>query len=466
MVPEAVVVRVKDTQTAAVGRERVLRPAIVAAVSVVLVASISSFGAPAHALVYLALAAVALLGPKAAVQALALSWLATFLNPGIFSRSEAAEMLRWLVIASAFTSVALRSVRLSMRLPAPVIGVAVFSVVATTTSVLTSYAPDVSIVKVLSFFMVAFTVLMAFDLTRGDARFWRTWFVSFVGVIIVLGFVFVGSELGYTRNARGFQGLLNHPQLYGSFLAPVLAYLFFLRWRASLPRYLSRVLVAVGAVSLVLTQARVGAVALLIGAGVAGVWWALQLARRGAVRVDGRVLAAGLAGALVLIPLGVRYSGAVQEGTTGFVFKRSSATQATEAFEASRGAPIERSLRNFYANPVLGIGFGVPSDPGQLRVSRVPVLGIPLGAPVEKGFTGTAVLEELGIVGFLFFLIMTVLVLRPAFRKRSGAAPAALAVAAFSVTIGESVLFAVGGHGLMTWIFLGLAGVLGRGDSH
>ena len=433
--------------------------------SVLMVFALSSLGGPGHALVYLVLAGVALLGPKAALQALALSWLATLLNPGIFSKSEAAEMLRWLVIASAFTSVALRSVRLSMRLPAPIIGVALFSVVATTTSVLTSYAPDVSIVRVLSFFTVAFTVLMAFDLTRGDSHFWRTWFVSFVGIIIALGLVFVGSDLGYTRNARGFQGLLNHPQLYGSFLAPVLAYLLFLRRRASLPRYVWPVLLAVGAVSLVLTQARVGAVALLIGAGVAVVWWTLELARRGALRVDGRVLAASLASALVLIPLGVRYSGAVQEGITDFVFKRSSATYVVEAFEASRGGLIERSLQSFYANPVLGIGFGVPSDPGQLRVSRVPVLGIPLGAPVEKGFTGTSVLEELGLVGFVFFITMIVLVLRPAFRTRTEAAPVALAVAALAVTIGESVLFAVGGHGLMTWIFLGLAGVLGRGGS-
>jgi hypothetical protein len=69
-----------------------------------------------------------------------------------------------------------------------------------------------------------------------------------------------------------------------------------------------------------------------------------------------------------------------------------------------------------------------------------------------------------GIVGFFFLGVLIFNVLAPAVWSRAGAAPAALGVGALIVNFGESILFALGGMGLLVWLMFGAARVMGEGE--
>jgi O-antigen ligase len=84
-----------------------------------------------------------------------------------------------------------------------------------------------------------------------------------------------------------------------------------------------------------------------------------------------------------------------------------------EMFE-SRNKLASPSLNNFRDNPFFGIGFGVPTNATQPEFDLFNVWGLKylpgtnviISYPTEKGVLYTLLLEELGVIGFLLFLII------------------------------------------------------------
>ena len=409
-----------------------------------------------HAAVYLLLLVWALAGPRRALEALTLSWLASLLNPGIYSLSPQASLLRWMILAAASASVAAYAVKRRASVPRAWAWVTLFVVLISLFSLQVSYAPDVSLFKLVSFFVGASTVLLGFHLTRDRVEYWQRWFFVVFATLVVAGLPLIAHPLGYHRNGFGFQGLTNQPQAYAITLAPFVAWLLarLLTRDARGPRMWA--LAGIAVVSLAATRGRTGALAAAAGLALAGAWWLLTGRLRVAVPrawLALGLLAVGLAGAWMLMNWSE-----IALGLSGFAFK--GRTGIGESFYASRGFLIESSLRNFREHPWLGIGFGVASDPWSFIVERDPWFGLPISASVEKGFLLVALLEEIGVVGFALFLTMLVALLRPVFSRRASYPAAVLATAALMVNFGESVFFAVGGFGMLVWLLLGWARVM------
>lgn len=430
---------------------------------IVVVLIVPLFGEAAHALVFLALAGGALVSPGLALQALALNWLALSLNPGVYSVSSATDVLRWVVIASAVISIWLRFFSPRLRISPTVIAVTVFSTFAVWSAAATSTAFDVSLFKAASFWVVAASVLLAFDSMRGDGDRWLEWWRVLCSVVVFAGLSLVATEAGYLRNGRGFQGLLNHPQVYSAFLGPVAAFALFdaASARVRRVRLWSLLLFAMALGSLFLSQGRTGLVAFAVGSASAGVIWLVRNGALRAWRVRPFALIAMLTVIGSLVVTSPQWFRLVETAVVDFVFKQSDASIGLDhAFYDSRGFLIRASLERYRESPVIGNGFGIPTNPGELQVRRVSPLGIPVGASSEKGFTLTAVLEEVGAIGLGLFAVMVYFVLLRVFRVRSrGVSRIALAVSALSVTFGEAVLFSVGGMGSLTWFMLGMSGV-------
>ena len=53
----------------------------------------------------------------------------------------------------------------------------------------------------------------------------RRWFTTVQAVVIASSLPLILSSAGYFTNGVGFQGILNHPQAFGVYLAPVTALL-------------------------------------------------------------------------------------------------------------------------------------------------------------------------------------------------------------------------------------------------
>lgn len=424
---------------------------------IVLFAQLS--GSSVTTFTYVALSAWALRSPKHAIQALCLSWLVTFLNPGIFTEFEGAAILRWLVFFAAFSRVIRSKILRNPRIPREIICLALFFLFALLISMFKSYAPIVSLFKLVMFVMGVVTILFVFELTGDQKAYWRSWFTTFFLLILVSGFPFYFFELGYTRNAIAFQGLLNHPQAYAVFLAPMVVWftgrILFEKDR-SVPVVIGVVL---GWFSLFATLSRTGIFAAVLGFGLTVIVGPVKRAewRNTLARTFGSHL--GMMGLCVLIivlifswtPLSQAMRSVLQKGTEAQSF--------IDAYDMSRAVLIEPSINNFLDNPWSGIGFGIASDPFSFVVSRDKWLKLPIGASIEKGFLPTAVLEEVGIIGAGFLLIFIFALIRPILKW--GNLPGFwLFITSLLINMGEMVFFSFGGMGLYIWLMIGFSRVL------
>jgi hypothetical protein len=441
------------------------------------------------------------MGPRRALEALTLTWLLTFLNPGLYSLSGYASLLRWLVIGVAFVNIAFQATfstrKQGARAPRAYWWVVSFVIVAGVLSLFSSYMPDVSLFKLLSFLIATTAVLLGFHLTRDQVGYWKRWFLTFFTVVLFSGFPLVLHDLGYVRNQQGFQGLVNHPQAYAVFIAPFLSWIVALIVSRELKGFPWLFVTGIATISLLATQSRTGVLAAGMGLVSAIAWKGAQSIR---VRYHlSRWLPRFL---LALLIFGITlslYGVDLQQSAVDFVMKRKGDQYEQVNVDVavnSREHLIASSLANFWERPFMGIGFSMPSAPGYASVEhnfgrvgghagfsvpippeyfhasgfdveREPFFGLPISAAVEKGFTLTAVLEEVGLIGFVFFVCMTFSLLRPSMRRYSGVGPAALALSAVMVNLGESVFFAMGATGLLMWLLIGAAYVLAesQGDA-
>ena len=135
-----------------------------------------------------------------------------------------------------------------------------------------------------------------------------------------------------------------------------------------------------------------------------------------------------------------------------YIAKRSGTSSVIEAYQLSRGGLMEKMQQNIEQRPFAGIGFGIASIPSEMTVLRDPIFNIPISASVEKGVMPLAVLEEVGVFGFLFFLFWLWCIFRLALRR--GGEAVGLLFTIILLNFGEAVLFSVGGLGLLPLVLL------------
>ncbi len=199
------------------------------------------------------LALWALRGYREVIQSLTLTWLVTFLNPALY---EGQGALRWLVVGAAAASVLFASGQADhdKRCEPRV------SVLPCCYFCLQSVLAGVRLAafELVGFAAGAFVVLAVLVVEpRIEADWLSGWLAGLFWFVVLASAPLVGSGLGYVRNGHGFQGILNHPQSLGVFLAPFVA-VFALDWLVGGRLPFAGLGALVGVVLLPMTEARVG----------------------------------------------------------------------------------------------------------------------------------------------------------------------------------------------------------------
>jgi hypothetical protein len=405
---------------------------------------------------YFLIAVYALHGRSQAIQAFALSWLFSMLNPAIAPDASAAAIGRYLVIAAAAISVTARGVSSAAGLPnSSVSGFTLFlGVFMLMHSLLFSAVGDVSVLKVLSWMVVVLTLLSAWQGLAPAQRIalfdqllsWLIWLLLLSLPLLVI------PSIGYLRNGTGFQGLLSQPQAFGPTVALVGALVGGRVMGDQRPAWRDIFVFGLSLVLIVLSEARTAGLALILGLLISA-FLSPAFAGVSAWRMLPGLRSRRFQAVALLVVAGIITGGSFLSDTvTNYLYKRSDTTSLFDAADASRGALIEEMFVNIQENPWTGIGFGIASDPGSMDVQRDPVLDLPISALVEKGVMPLAVVEELGILGALavfgWFLVV--------FRRgaRSGVPQFAVLITLVLVNLGESMFFSVGGMGMLLLILL------------
>ena len=418
------------------------------------------FSTPTANLSFLVLAAYALIGRAQAVQALALSWLFSMINPGIAAEATAGSVGRYAVLLAAAASVFLRSWRFRNRIkvrPATLatLLLGLFFVVH---SWFFSPMVDVSVLKAVSWALAMGTLIAAWAGLSADERETVAQFI-FGGLVVVMlvSLPLLPLPVGYLRNGTGFQGVLNHPQAFGPTMALLGAWAAGHLLGVKRPPWLMVALAGTCLVLVVLSETRTAGLALIFGVGIA----ILLTPRLAGLPV--RVALPGLRSKRTLSVVALALAGVVVAGAqlesvvTNFIAKsgRADATTLLDAYEGSRGKKIDEMWANITTKPLQGVGFGIASDPLEMDVERDPILGLPVSAAVEKGVLPVAVLEEVGLVGFLAVALWVFMLMRRS--ARGGLVPVTVGLTALLMNMGEATLFSPGGMGLLSLILLGWA---------
>lgn len=202
-----------------------------------------------------------------------------------------------------------------------------------------------------------------------------------------------------------FMGIANHSQALG----PVLSVLMTLmlgdiifgikRWA---PLYI--VTLVIGFFLIIKTSSRTSMGALL--AGVAILFWLFNLARRIDSRWRSKVISSMFLLSIMMI-ITIFAVSSVRERVIGFALKRNAigAYVGSEDLTflnitSSRQGLVDAALENFKEKPFTGNGFQVSE---KMKYEHRSTLLEYMSAPIEKGVWPTAVLEEGGFPGLIFF---------------------------------------------------------------
>lgn len=318
---------------------------------------------------------------------------------------------------------------------------------------LTSIYPLISILKITYFSVGLNTVLLGFWNTKTTRSEWLEWFFAMYVVIFSFSSLFVFNDIGYFRNGRGFQGILNQPQTYGIFIAPFVVWVtsrvFFVRRRLLLVSLLALCLWG----HLFLTQARVSLVSTVVGL-LAALFFSVILDRRNIYTVRKWLLRPlSFSAICVSAALLVLFHAQAYDSLSGFVRKGVDGTGVANSFMSSRGNIAMGSFNNFLESPYIGYGFGIGRSRFNIEYSSS---GIPISAPSEKGIIITAILEETGIVGALIFVIFMLSIIR-IIVDRNDFMIIWMVFTALATNIGEATLFSFNGYGMIIWLLVGVS---------
>lgn len=403
------------------------------------------------AICFIVLSIYSLFGRKQALESIVLSVIVKYANPALVAFPPASGLYTWSFLFIVSISLLFRSNIRNNTLFAPL---TVLYITILCISFWSAY-PIISMLKATSFYVVVLAVLSgSLNLKENELCSLSRSISSIFFVVFVLSipFYFV-HNVGFLVNGRGFQGILNHPQAFGTLWVPIcvwiISHVFFVKNFKNMKLYIF--LICCLMFYMFASKARTSVVATGLAFFLSfPAFLTFRAKKFGVSTKKGIVLVLSML-VVVLSLLGT--SGAFSEAILGFLTKGQVGVSVGEAFFHSRGHGVEGHWENFMKSPWVGSGFGVEASADfALRVKYL--MGIPVSASSEKGIVYSAILEEIGVIGLMVFLFFLAAIFSRAVRLDPPFM--AMLFSCLTVNIGEAVLFSVNGNGVIYWVLIGL----------
>ena len=393
----------------------------------------------------------------------------TFFGQGSLSQNHMNVVYFSLLLSSAATTIFLLT-RHRLKIGQASRLFFICAVIGAIFALATSNSASLSFIGLIKFLLPIFTLSVWYDNieSKGTSAKEAPYVVAgMVSAVAILSMLFLVLGIGYEFDGKEFNGPLWDPQILGLLMILLLPSMIHLH---RIPLWLR---VAISIIALLLAwvaMSRTALAAFVILAVVEGARLALlpsfdrwRLARRDrwqmwpklAFRLN-IVALSGIALCSLWVASGI--------AKTEVGADASSEILSMEGYASTRAITLDRSMNNFRANLLTGIGFAVPSDPrlldaefaaanfGELRHGGETLVD------TDKGNSFVAVFEENGLLGgpiwlgLFFFFVAGIAVRSPA-----GFSVVMIVVAC---AFGEATIFAATKVGLAQWVVLvAMAGV-------
>lgn len=209
------------------------------------------------------------------------------------------------------------------------------------------------------------------------------------------------------------------------------------------------VMLFVGVILLYLSRSRAGLFSLMVGVMMVALWLPNKINLPFVVK---RHLKTGVSVMLVLGLVAGVWS-EVSNNTISLWLRKvddveGDSRSLSEAVTSSRQGLIDESMRDFRRNPLFGSGFQVAEYTADL-VAQSGASFI-ISAPIEKGVLPVMVLGETGVIGAIVFAIFLISFYTTSSRRRLYVT-AALFTVFLATNMGEATFFSPGGAGGLLW---------------
>lgn len=335
-------------------------------------------------------------------------------------------------------------------------------------TIMTGYMVHIALLKLVNYTIGTTAIFAQVAIQRARRCDLSEWFITLIVVVVILGVA--SMPLGIAYNAKAidptkphiyFNGPFYHSNTLGPFAALICLYLACVYlFGAYRNRWICLGCIAALLYFMRLSQSRTAFAALVAGV-IILVALTFVLRRRGwtFLRMNTRrptivaVIAVAVIGA---IAADVATGGRLSKEAVGFINKSAKTEELNiDQVLSSRMGRIQVSWSNFQKSPLIGIGFELSTDEWFQQNASL------FYAPIEKGFLPTAILEQSGIIGTIFFVGTLVAML--AYLRRAMNVPGMVMFLGFLVVnCGEVMYFGVAGHGAFGWLLVAAGMNLGE----
>jgi len=394
-------------------------------------------------------------------------------NVAIFHRYIFVSWASWLILFIVFFRSLILGKPFKNSNNVYIAGAILFIFCALISSVIKSDFIILSLFKLLSFGVGFFAIYFSLIINRNynwKSFLFTTWSWFIVVSLPTLFIPQIGRALNVERG--GFQGVLGHPQALGFFLAPLTTYfgyhILFTNKIAG-RYYILQILLVLSCLFVVLSKARTAVFSIAICGvifTVSGVVRNVNKYKR--VKLKQYYLFVLLVFIIVFI---VRYN-TIMPSVLSFVVKRGQDLNTLQNIEMigsrnlieSRELLIIDSFNNFKKNVFIGIGFGVPSNQEKLNVTYLPGTQIPISGANEKGNLISALLEEVGLIGFFVFFFWVLQTLKH-LRVKENIEFILFASTSLILNLGEMAIFSINAYGSYVWFIISFCYLESRKNS-
>lgn len=409
--------------------------------------------APAGFLAYVIVMLYGLRGGRHAIEAILLSWYLTLANAAIFGEVIGGTIGRFMVIFGVAAAVMMK--QKARRGGAEVQATVVLGAFILLHSLLFSSVTTISFLKGIMWSLSVLSMVIAFNsLSEDEFRITEQHIYSFLALLVFLCIPTYMLLPEATMPGYSYlRGMLSHSQATGVLASLVAVWAFSRIIDGQHGTSREFLILGLGLVTAFLSGSRTGLLSVVLCA----IGITLMASYQG--RRPLQHLIKGASNPLVTFGLAAMFvaailnSGTLMNSLSDFLDKNSRAESLAAAFDDSRGNLVETMMENIREDPLVGIGFGIASNPREMIVEEMG--GIPISAVVEKGVTYLAVWEELGLLGVILFIYWVLAVLSKA--KSADLAQLGLLLCILFQNVAEASLFSAGGNGLLQILLIGYA---------
>ncbi|QTN10577.1 O-antigen ligase family protein [Mammaliicoccus vitulinus] len=286
-----------------------------------------------------------------------------------------------------------------------------------------------SFLKILNYFVPLVIIVSLITLISEKEKF-LFWFSNIFKIMICISLLLIKSPIGYLRNGFSFQGILNHPNLFGIILViGILTILIEMAVKNKIS-IMNIIIVLLGIYELILSNSRTSLLSFVV---CLIVFFMFSNIKKSIKSIS--IITTFLIGILVyIIPT-----------TNNFITNYIQKGQSSDQILLSRYGQIDNTLYVLQNSPVFGIGFGIPVNRTSFELN---------GFTYEAGNLFFGLLSYVGILGlciYIFYLIYIIFI-----QKSINNLMLSLFLGSILINMGELVMFSSNNVGIICYVVWGI----------